>query len=110
MNVNYRELISLKLKCAFCVLTSIDATLVHVCTKTTATYSCYIYHVTLTATSLPLPFLQNMLTISSFLCVSGICDFAVSRVCVMKGKLCPMCLEENMQTAAKLHVVREEEM
>jgi len=49
----------------------------------------------------------KMVAISSFFCVSGICDFVVSTFFVMKSKWYPMCLEENVQTTAKLYVVKK---
>lgn len=49
----------------------------------------------------------KMVAISSFFCVSGICDFVVSTFFVMKSKWYPICLGENVQTAAKLYVVKK---
>lgn len=49
----------------------------------------------------------KMVAISSFFCVSGICDFVVSTFFVMKSKWYPICLGENVQTTAKLYVVKK---
>lgn len=53
------------------------------------------------------PLAQKMVAMSSLFCVSGICDFVVSTFFVMKSKWYPICLGENVQTTAKLHVVRK---
>lgn len=54
--------------------------------------------------SSPVP---KLVAISSFFCVSGICDFVVSTFFVMKSKWYPICLGENVQTTAKLYVVKK---
>lgn len=49
----------------------------------------------------------EMVAMSSLFCVSGICDFVVSTFFVMKSKWYPICLGENVQTTAKLYVVKK---
>lgn len=49
----------------------------------------------------------KMVAVSSFFCVSGTCDFVVSTFFVMKSKWYPICLGENVQTTAKLYVVKK---
>lgn len=56
----------------------------------------------------PLP--QKIVAISSFFCVSGICDFVVSTFFVMKSKWYPICLGENVQKTAKLYVVKKKDI